>query len=212
MQCPSCKETIDDDSRYCDQCGEQLLVCSSCGRNVKGKRCQFCGGVLIPIGSGSQPVPTTANIPVPPIQPMQMPHPTQFPLSVQPVPMPPPVVQATPVAMPVQQPVPQTIGGGKIKLTSQMHGITIEAKDGDIIGSKNGAFAGIFGRFKFISSTHCKFIKTAAGWHIQDIGSTGMGSTNGTYYNGVQLAPNALYPLLSNTTVKKHTLTMLTQA
>jgi hypothetical protein len=51
MQCPSCKENIDDDSRYCDQCGERILVCSSCGRPGKGKRCIFDGKELIPAGA-----------------------------------------------------------------------------------------------------------------------------------------------------------------
>lgn len=174
MQCAFCKETIDDDSRYCDQCGEQILVCSVCGRPGKGKRCVFDGKELLPVssipaGSGVLQVSKTASVVV------QSPQPVQ--------------------------PAPQNVGD-KIKLVSQIHNITIEVKDGDIIGSKNGAFADVFGRFKFVSSTHCKFIKTAAGWHIQDVGSNGMGSTNGTYYNGSQLAPNVLYPILSNTTVR----------
>ena len=153
MQCPSCKETIDDDSRYCDQCGEQILVCSVCGRPGKGKRCIFDGKELVP---------------------------------------------ATGTAS-AGQLVPQSQGasGDKIKLTSQLHGIMIEAQDGDIIGRKNGNFANVFGRFNFISGTHCKIVKTAAGWHIQD-----MGSTNGTTYNGTALVPNALYPLANGATIK----------
>jgi pSer/pThr/pTyr-binding forkhead associated (FHA) protein len=109
------------------------------------------------------------------------------------------------------QPVPQSnsvsggvsyasggaVNGDKIKLTSQIHGIMIEAGDGDIIGRKNGTFAGVFSRFNFISGTHCKIVKTAAGWHIQD-----MGSTNGTMYNETTLVPNALYPLAPGTTIK----------
>jgi hypothetical protein len=165
MQCPLCKETIDDDSCYCDQCGEQILVCSVCGRPGKGKRCIFDGKELVP-AAGVTSTPT---------------------------------VQA-----PGMQPVPQSNGasGGtsssdKVKLTSQIHGITIEAGDGDIIGRKNGAFANVFSRFNFISGTHCKIVKTAAGWHIQD-----MGSTNGTIYNGATLVPNALYPIASGTKVK----------
>ena len=169
MQCPLCKETIDDDSRYCDQCGEQIMVCSVCGRPGKGKRCIFDGKELVPATGGAS-APT--------------------------------------VQTPVSQPVPQSSGasggansgansGDKIKLTSQLHGIMIEAGDGDIIGRKNGAFAGIFGRFNFISGTHCKIVKNAAGWHIQD-----MGSTNGTMYNGVALVPNTLYQLASGTTIK----------
>jgi len=155
MQCPSCKETIDDDSRYCDQCGEQIMVCSVCGRPGKGKRCIFDGKELVP----SAGITSTA------------------------------------------QPIPQSQGaassGDKIKLTSQLHGIMIEAQDGDIIGRKNGAFAHVFGRFNYVSGTHCKIVKTLAGWHIQD-----MGSTNGTTYNGTALVPNTLYPLASGTTIK----------
>ena len=195
MQCASCKEKIDDDSRYCDQCGEQVLICSVCGRPGKGKRCMFDGNELIPTGSASPAAPTTASIPAAPAQPVQI---TQSP---QPLPTTQPAqyvqnqVQTAPISAPVQ--APQQISSDKIKLTSQIHGIMIEVKDGDIIGRKSGAFTGVFARFNYVSGTHCKFVKNAAGWHIQD-----MGSTNGTSYNGGQLAPNALYPILSNTTIK----------
>jgi len=163
MQCPSCKETIDDDSRYCDQCGKQIMVCPKCGCPGTKKCCMFHGVELVPV---------TGRVSAP-------------------------IVQAS-----VSQSVPQSgndsnASGDKVKLTSQTHGIMIEAKDGDIIGRKNGAFTNVFGRFNFISGTHCKIVKTAAGWHIQD-----MCSTNGTVYNGTKLAPNTLYPLTSGTTIK----------
>ena len=45
--CPNCKEEIDDDSRFCDQCGQALLYCSSCGRVGLGHRCTHCGGLMI---------------------------------------------------------------------------------------------------------------------------------------------------------------------
>jgi len=198
MQCPSCKEKIDSDSLYCDQCGEQILVCSVCGRPGKGKRCVLDGKEMVPAVSESLAGSTTANIPVPPVQPVQTAQPTQSPLSVQPVqpsavaPIPVPVQPALQYATAINTP-----GSDRVKLTSQMHGIMIEAKDGDIIGRKNGAFAGVFGRFNFVSGTHCKFVKTVAGWHIQD-----MGSTNHTFYNGSQLVPNTLHPILSNTIIK----------
>jgi len=161
MQCTLCKETIDDDSRYCDQYGEQILVCPVCGRPGKGKRCIFDGKEL---------APATGNASTPAVQ--------------------------TQGVQPVQQ-GSGAVSDVKIKLTSQVHGIMIEAQDGDIIGRKNGPFANVFGRFNFVSGTHCKIVKTAAGWHIQD-----MGSTNGTVYNGMKLAPNTLYPLASGTTIK----------
>ena len=45
--CPSCKEEIDDDSYYCDQCGQALLYCDRCGRVGIGRRCTSCGGLMI---------------------------------------------------------------------------------------------------------------------------------------------------------------------
>ncbi len=44
--CPNCKEEIDDDSLYCDQCGQMLLFCETCGHVGIGKRCTNCGGFM----------------------------------------------------------------------------------------------------------------------------------------------------------------------
>ena len=41
--CPFCKEEIDNDSVFCDQCGSELLCCSSCGSFCKGNFCPRCG-------------------------------------------------------------------------------------------------------------------------------------------------------------------------
>ena len=229
MQCNSCKETIDDDSRYCDQCGEQIMVCSVCGRPGKGKCCIVDGKELVPAGGGASTIPAavstgapastvqpaqptqplqptqaplSAQIPSPAAQPVQMPQPTQ---TLPPTQVPSPAAQPVPAPRPIQitQPAPFVqqapqipAAGDKVKLVSQKHGIMVEAGDGDIIGRKNGSFAGVFGRFNYVSGTHCKVVKAVAGWHIQD-----MGSTNGTFYNGSRLAPNALYPVASGTIV-----------
>ena len=45
--CPNCKEEIDDDSHYCDQCGQALLYCDKCGRVGMGRRCTHCGGMMV---------------------------------------------------------------------------------------------------------------------------------------------------------------------
>lgn len=45
--CPSCKEEIEDDSHFCDQCGQELVYCSSCGRVGMGRRCTYCGGLMV---------------------------------------------------------------------------------------------------------------------------------------------------------------------
>jgi hypothetical protein len=49
--CPACKEEIDDDSHYCDQCGQALLFCNQCGRVGIGRRCTYCGGLMVAKGA-----------------------------------------------------------------------------------------------------------------------------------------------------------------
>lgn len=44
--CPNCKEEIEENSPYCDQCGQKLAYCSSCGRPGMGRRCTHCGGLM----------------------------------------------------------------------------------------------------------------------------------------------------------------------
>lgn len=46
IECPNCKEEIEKDSYYCDQCGQKLLFCSKCGCVGMGRRCTRCGGEM----------------------------------------------------------------------------------------------------------------------------------------------------------------------
>jgi hypothetical protein len=182
MQCPSCKEQIDDDSRYCDQCGGQILICSVCGRPGKGKRCIFDGKEMFPAG-GAAPQPSA------PTGQVNAPAPTQ-------VVSPPP--QSPAQAVPPPQYVPKSpAASDKIKLSSQSLGIMIEAADGDTLGRRAGPFAGTFGRFSQVSGAHCKFVKVDGNWHIMDLAST-----NGTFYNNSRLTMNNPVPLSSNTLIK----------
>lgn len=45
--CPNCKAEIEENSNYCDQCGQSLVYCSSCGRVGTGRRCTYCGGLMV---------------------------------------------------------------------------------------------------------------------------------------------------------------------
>ena len=177
IQCPSCKENIENDSCFCDQCGQQIFVCSLCGRVGGGKRCIFDGKEMIP-ATGERPSQTEKVQPQPEQQPVTPPAPP-----------------------PVQQPpAPQSVSpaaSDKIKLSSQNHGIIIEASDGDILGRSKGSFTGQLGRFSHISGSHCRITKTASVWNIVD-----MGSTNGTFYNNSRLSPNTPVPLQNNSRVK----------
>jgi len=228
MQCPLCKEQIDDDSRYCDLCGEQILICSECGRPGKGKRCKFDGKELIipstqpaPSSAPVNPTPqfSQANTPIQDtggIQPQQIntntgagtqpsqPTPTVAPPIQTPAPSvqtPPPSVHVPPpIQQPVVQSTPSTLND-VINFIGTGNGITFDAKDGDIIGRKAGNFLSIFATQAYVSGTHCKVIKINDNWHIQDLGSS-----NGTFVHGVRLAPNSPYPLTNNALVKIATL------
>lgn len=58
--CPSCKEEIEEHSYYCDQCGQALLYCCSCGRVGVGRHCTYCGGLM----RNAQDIPETGSMPM----------------------------------------------------------------------------------------------------------------------------------------------------
>lgn len=47
MECAYCKMEIDDDSYFCDQCGEEILICPTCKKPGKGKVCIWDGTKLV---------------------------------------------------------------------------------------------------------------------------------------------------------------------
>ena len=196
MQCPSCKEPIDNDSRYCDQCGGKILICPKCFRPGKGKWCAFDREEMIEPGAAS---PQTAQ-PVQPIQPVQPVQPVQSaqaPPQVQPMPSA-QAASASPAQTPPQVATPpaQAASGGD-SVTFIGNGISFEAKDGNVIGRNTGEFVNIFSNQPYVSGTHCKILKVNGVWHIQDLGSS-----NGTSAQGNKLAPNVPCPLSNNAAVR----------
>ncbi len=59
--CPKCKEQIEADSWFCDQCGTELFVCPQCRELRKGKRCTTCGTPLVSMSSWGQTVNSSAG-------------------------------------------------------------------------------------------------------------------------------------------------------
>ena len=47
MKCPYCKEIIDDDSWFCDQCGKEMKFCPECHQPRRGTECPACGADLV---------------------------------------------------------------------------------------------------------------------------------------------------------------------
>ncbi len=63
ITCPNCKEEIENNSRYCDQCGQKLFYCSSCGRVGTGRHCIYCGGLMWEAKDDSLPTAVSFTIP-----------------------------------------------------------------------------------------------------------------------------------------------------
>ena len=46
--CPNCQAEIDSDSKFCDQCGKELMYCPECKELKRGTECPRCGEDLVP--------------------------------------------------------------------------------------------------------------------------------------------------------------------
>lgn len=216
--CPKCKQLIEDDSWFCDQCGTELMVCPSCRTIKRGMTCNQCGTKLVtakafaqnggsvkdpttpPVGNtqdvGPSPTPNVNSNPIP--QPptgfvgQPMPNTGQHTPNTgqQVVPPGQPIADmntdrtmrpgATPPSPPPRQ--PQAKPG---HLVCQNPLIRLGIGDGAIIG-RRGSYAQAFAGQGYVSGNHARLQYNASGqFEVVDLGST-----NGTFVNGQQLAPN----------------------
>jgi hypothetical protein len=164
--CPNCKEEIDDDSHYCDQCGQALLFCNKCGRVGIGRRCTQCGGMMITpeeyqrIGertgyasfissSLSQSIGTT--------NPISSPQ-----------------AKASPHGIPV------------LTLYNTSLNIHFQGINGAVIGRRQGPYTQYFAQHMYVSGVHAQLKYNAgSGWCIVD-----KHSSNGTKLNQHSLQPD----------------------
>lgn len=216
--CPKCKLLIENDSWFCDQCGTELMVCPSCRTIKRGMTCNQCGTKLVTAKAFAQnggnvkdpttpPVGNTQNVgptPTPNVNPNPVSQPpTGFvgqhtPNTGQPMPntgqqvVTPgqPIADmntdrtmrpgATPPPPPPRQ--PQAKPG---HLVCQNPSIRLGIGDGAIIG-RRGSYAQVFAGQGYVSGNHARLQYNASGqFEVVDLGST-----NGTFVNGQQLAPN----------------------
>ena len=169
MICGTCKNEIDFDSFFCDQCGAEILICPKCGKTGKGKICTSDGTKLI-LAKDKLNTKDEASEPV---KPSFVKENTL-------------INNENKVEAPVNtQPIPSS-NGNEITLINNAINIKFNAKDGDIIGRKKGPFSKLFSSFKQISGSHAKISCNSQNqWEITDLDSS-----NGTKYNNMQLKPN----------------------
>ena len=172
--CPNCKEEIDDDSKYCDQCGQALLYCNRCGRVGMGRRCTNCGGLMvypdelrqganakealstsISTGIVSQEFISTTN--------------------------------ATSSGRKPGIPAPNMPKGVPVLLLyNETLNIRIQGVNGAVIGRRQGPYAQYFQNNMYVSGVHAQLkYKADSGWCITD-----KHSSNGTKLNEHHLQPD----------------------
>lgn len=157
MKCPYCKETIDDDSWFCDQCGKEIKYCPECHLPKRGTECPACGANLV-----------TAK---------------RYHASV--------------LAAEIVSNIEESLIAESKKLPTLLEG------DGFKLTLKEGVFGrtiGIYPEFSnqiYISGRHGELRCEQGQWQIRDLGSH-----NGTFVNGIKLAPNIWTDLHSGDQIK----------
>ena len=159
--CPTCKEEIDDDSRYCDQCGQALLYCNQCGRVGIGRRCTYCGGLMVAPGNDKQQATQMESIAS--------------------------VGYATYGSLRQEDSRPGGQGGMPVlTLANDSLNIRIVAMNGAIIGRRKGPYSQFFERHAYVSGVHAQLLYSPdKGWCVVD-----KHSSNGTKLNQRQIQPD----------------------
>lgn len=167
--CPNCKEEIDDDSRYCDQCAQALLFCEKCGRVGIGRRCTSCGGLMLsPDDYQKRLAAYSASSSVSTGFASQ-----RFFSSTN----------GNPSA-----PLGKLSSGGIPVLTLNNDSLNIHMQgiNGAVIGRRQGPYTQYFNQNMFVSGVHAQLkYKGDAGWCVTD-----KHSSNGTKLNDRTLLPD----------------------
>ena len=176
--CPNCKEEIDDDSHYCDQCGQALLYCNRCGRVGMGRRCTHCGGLMVTIDEYQQSVGSQ----------------TAYSMSVSAG-----MIsqtgasQTTPSERGAAVPPIGAQGLPVLTLYNQNLNIRIQGINGAVIGRRQGPYVQYFEQNMYISGVHAQLkYNGTVGWCIVD-----KHSSNGTKLNQHPLQPDVEMSLKS---------------
>jgi len=183
MICAFCKNEIESDSYFCDQCGKEINVCPQCGQPGKGKVCTEHGKKLIPAKErNDQKAPSG--------QPQQTPD-----NNTQKIPDDQPPLVANTGYIGKDNPYGRSDTPG-LTLVNNAINFKLQIVSGDIIGRKKGRFAEKFFEYKQISGGHARIDFDGKNWQITDLDSS-----NGTKYNGAPLAANVPQNIVNNSRI-----------
>ena len=166
--CPRCKEEIEEQSHFCDQCGQELVYCSSCGRVGMGRRCTHCGGLMKSYDEIQQ-------------ERLSKNHSSVNNISES-------YAQVSQHSLRTPQNAPEVSPGGIPTLTLYNPSLDIRMVgiNGAVIGRRQGPYQKLFDGNMYISGVHAQLIyKPDTGWCIID-----KNSSNGTKLNQRDLQPD----------------------
>ena len=171
--CPKCKEEIEDGSHFCDQCGQALLYCSSCGRVGIGRRCTQCGGQMVS--------PDEAARGRNPQMSYGVSHVSQSVGSVS--------IGNYSATSPSMRPFGSMASPGGIPMLAFYNSslnIRFEGINGAVIGRRQGPYVQFFQQNMYVSGVHAQLkYKSGSGWCIAD-----KHSSNGTKLNDRPIQPD----------------------
>lgn len=158
MKCNNCKQHIDDDSWFCDQCGTRIYICPECHIPGKGegKRCGMCGTKLVSaesLASGKNTGPEK------PEEPPKAPADDSRASAHTP-------------------PAPAT------RLVCRQENMTLQLQNGAVLGRLEGPYQHMLSRLEYVSARHAQLWQEGDHWIISDLGSRNGTAVNGEWcYN-----------------------------
>ena len=170
--CPNCKEEIDDDSHYCDQCGQALLYCEKCGRVGLGRRCTSCGALMISPDEYEKLIRNHSSL--------SSSVSTGF-VSQDFMPS-----NRGDSTLPGNRMPRGAQGVPQLLLHNESLNIRIVGINGAVIGRRQGPYAQYFQQNMYVSGVHAQLkYNSNSGWCVSD-----KHSSNGTKLNNHQLQPD----------------------
>lgn len=146
MICPYCKIDIENDSYFCDQCGQEILICPHCNKVGKGKRCVHDGTTLVTAR-------TKAGMSA------VLPDGKAIPDGAGAV----PAIEAQPISG----------RAAELHLINKNLDLDLKIEGDEIIGRTAGTFTEAFSKFSQVSQRHCQIkFDEKRGWSVIDLGST----------------------------------------
>ncbi|MCH5239972.1 MAG: FHA domain-containing protein [Muribaculaceae bacterium] len=144
IECPSCGEMIPDDSKYCDQCGAELLECVNCGALGTDDFCAECGKPMVSKGKVEKKPDTTVKT----------------------------TKEEEDLVDYGNTTVGGRIARIGLVLKARKGHIQLRPQDEAIIGRSDSPYEHLLSNCNLISRKHAKFEKRGRDWYIVDLGST----------------------------------------